>query len=239
MNSITVLSIEDDVDFQHVINYGLSKQGFKVIRAVNARTAAEKVEQYNIDIILLDLGLPDMNGADLIPELKSKSRAGIIVFSGNSSTEEKINCLEIGAHDYVVKPVNMKEIGARIEAVFRRVESVTNAAPANEKNQKIIEFGDDWRLDRNNFQVFDKNGQSANLTPSEFEVLEALMSKPNIPLSRQELFDATRQQLENEVGREIDVQIARLRKKLSSEYKKNELIRTIHGKGYMFVGKIR
>lgn len=233
MQKGTILSVDDDENLQFVISQYLEDDGYKVITANDSKSAIEKVEIGNIDIILLDLILPDGEGTTLIPQLQLKSKASIIVVSGKDSTTEKIVCLEIGADDYMTKPFEMRELSARIKAVLRRRET-----KANDNQDAIamkVNFGDGWCLDRSQYQLFDKNNESCNLTTGEFKLLEALVTAPNRALSREHLFELTRDVEFDSYDRAIDIQIGRLRKKLASdENPKNELIKTVRGVGYMF-----
>lgn len=117
MNKGTILSVDDDENLQTVIGQYLEGDGYKVVKAVNAGSAMEKAGAHELDVILLDLVLPDGEGLTLIPQLQTKTSAAIIVVSGKSDTTEKIICLEMGADDYITKPFEMRELSARIKAV--------------------------------------------------------------------------------------------------------------------------
>jgi DNA-binding response OmpR family regulator len=215
----------------------LEGDGYKVIAANDAQTALTHTDSEKIDVILLDLVLPDGEGMALIPQLQSKSKAGIIVVSGKSDTTEKIVCLEMGADDYMTKPFEMRELSARIKAVLRRLEdnekSDPDSAQSND-NKENITFGDGWCLDVSQFQLFDKDKKSADLTTGEFKLLEAMLRSPNRALSRERLFELTRDGEYDAYDRAIDIQIGRIRKKLDDGKASGELIKTIRGVGYMF-----
>jgi DNA-binding response OmpR family regulator len=199
--------------------------------------ALEKTSAMNFDVILLDLTLPDGEGISLIPQIKSKTKASIIVVSGKSDTTEKIICLEMGADDYITKPFELRELSARIKAVLRRVNDNERADSEEEssgKADKIMFNG--WCLDRRQYQLFDEGQESAELTTGEFKLLEALLLSANRTLSREHLFDLTRNQDYDSYDRAIDIQIARLRKKLKEN---SNLIKTVRGVGYMFNGEAK
>ncbi len=231
----TILCIDDDEGLQIVLGQYLEDDGYKVLAARTFKDALEQSSHPELDAILLDLVLPDGEGLALIPQIKSRSNAAIIVVSGKSDTTEKIVCLEMGADDYITKPFEMRELSARIKAVMRRSapqapapQAQADPAPAD----KII-FGD-WCLDRAQYQLFDKNGTSADLTTGEFRLLEALVTHPNRALSREILFDLTREGNFEAYDRAIDIQIARLRKKIETDPDAPALIKTVRGIGYMF-----
>lgn len=240
MHKGTILSVDDDENLQFTVEQYLEDDGYKVVKALNAHMALEKIEEITLDVILLDLVLPDGEGTSLIPQLQAKSKAGIIVVSGKNNTTEKIVCLEMGADDYITKPFEMRELSARIKAVLRRKENSNNSQNTQkvEKAEKII-FEDNWCLDRTQYQLTDKNGKSAELTTGEFKLLDALISSSNRALSREHLFELTRDGEFDSYDRAIDIQIGRLRKKLGGdEAKSSEIIKTVRGVGYMFCGKI-
>ncbi len=233
MKKGTVLTIDDDDNLQTVIEHYLEGEGYKVLKAVDVQTALEKLEAVTYDTILLDLNLPDGEGLTLIPQMKAKSDAAIIVVSGKSDTTEKIVCLEMGADDYMTKPFEMRELAARIKAVARRRDD-GGKDNAEEKPQSDTLNLDRWVLDRAQYQLFDKDGGSINLTTGEFKLLEALVMAPNRALSREQLFDLTRDGEYDVYDRAIDIQVGRIRKKIGDEG--GEVIKTIRGVGYMYVG---
>lgn len=236
MQKGTILSVDDDENLQFVVEQYLENDGYKILKAGDTKTALEKANVGDLDVILLDLVLPDGEGMSLIPQLQAKSKAAIIVVSGKSDTTEKIICLEMGADDYMTKPFEMRELSARIKAVMRRIDKPSaNDSEAKQANEKIT-FGDNWLLDRVQYQLYDKNGQSAELTTGEFKLLEALILSPNRALSRERLFELTRDGEFDSYDRAIDIQIGRIRKKLKEESSDTDLIKTVRGVGYMFNG---
>ena len=237
MQKGTILSVDDDDNLQKVVTHYLEEDGYKLVSAGNVKDALEKTGSTPFDVILLDLVLPDGEGMALIPQLRAKTNAAIIVVSGKSDTTEKIVCLEMGADDYMTKPFEMRELSARIKAVLRRSGSNQNhnsETPA-QKADKIFFHG--WCLDRTQYQLFDQNMQSADLTTGEFKLLEALVLSANRALSREQLFDLTRDSSYDSYDRAIDIQIARLRKKLHDDSKTPGIIKTVRGVGYMLASK--
>ena len=239
MQKGTVLSVDDDENLQVVIGQYLEEDGYTVLKAGDMKSALEKAGSGDPDVILLDLILPDGEGLALISQFRTTSTAAIIVVSGKSETTEKIICLEMGADDYITKPFEMRELSARIKAVLRRTVSVSNDSEASSlKGSEKIRFNGGWVLDRAQYQLYDAQGQSADLTTGEFKLLEALILSANRALSREHLFDLTRAGKFDSYDRAIDIQIARLRKKLSDDETPTEIIKTVRGVGYMFCGKV-
>jgi two-component system phosphate regulon response regulator OmpR len=242
----TVLTVDDDANLQSVMRHYLEGEGYQCMSALSGKEMLAKLESGHPDIILLDLILPDNDGLSLLSEIRHKSRAAVIVVSGRDETADRIVGLEMGADDYLTKPFEMRELSARIKAVLRRTAG--RAKPANDQAQDSsssslaranrICFGD-WTLDRLQYQLFDKANKSAELTSGEFRLLEALVTAPNSVLTREHLFDLTRQGAFDTFDRAIDIQIGRIRKKIGDDPRNPCLIRTVRGAGYLFAGEAR
>lgn len=237
MGKGTILMVDDDANLQLVMEEYLKSDGYVVLKAGSIAAANDKLGMASPDVILLDLNLPDGEGLNLIPLLRMKTKAGIIIVSGKNSTTEKIVCLEMGADDYLTKPFEMRELSARIKAVMRRSENDNRAESSGEshKKERTVDLGNGWILNRNQYQAFNKKNQSADLTTGEFELLNALVNAPNRALSRESLFEMTRDGEFDAYDRAIDIQIARLRKKIEDE--DGDIIKTIRGVGYMYVAE--
>ena len=241
MHKATVLTVDDDEDLQVVMRQYLEQQGYQFISALNGAELMSKLDLAHPDIILLDLGLPDQDGLSLLTAIRSKSNAPIIVVSGKNETADRIVGLEMGADDYLTKPFEMRELSARIKAVLRRssgADRPVSEAEATLGKAKRLGF-EGWVLDRLQYQLFDAAGKSAELTSGEFKLLEALVVAPSRVLSREQLFELTRQGEFDVYDRVIDIQIARIRKKLSDDPQNPALIKTVRGVGYMFCGDVK
>lgn len=240
MNKGSILSVDDDEDLQTVIGEYLEGDGYNVASAYKASEALSKIENADYDAILLDLTLPDGEGLSLIQQFQSQTKAPIIVVSGKTETTERIICLEMGADDYLTKPFEMRELSARIKAVLRRVETVEQDIKPQEAQSKDAAeqlYFNDMVLDRAQYQAFDADGHSLDLTTGEFQMLEALLLAPNRALSREHLFEITRGGTFDAYDRAIDIQIARIRKKLGDD--DESVIKTVRGVGYMFRGDMK
>jgi DNA-binding response OmpR family regulator len=239
MHKGTVLSVDDDEGLQLVLREYLETEGYKVETASSGVQLTDKLNHVSSDIILLDLVLPDADGISLIAQIRAKTSAPILVISGKSDTTEKVVCLEMGADDYMTKPFEMRELSARIKAAMRRTQSPANTAantnvagaPQEDEQKEDIKFGR-FILNRNQLQLFTNEDESLNITTGEFELLERLAMAPNRALSREQLFEATRDGNFDSYDRAIDIQIGRIRKKMGKDG--NDIIKTIRGVGYMF-----
>jgi len=240
MQKGTVLSVEDDENLQMVIAHYLEEDGYTVVCASTVKAALEKMSAQPPNVVLLDLVLPDGEGLALIPMFRSGSAAAIIVVSGKDSTTEKIVCLELGADDYMTKPFEMRELSARIKAVLRRAETIPAASTesGSVKAADKLQLDKGWHLDRTQYQLFDDKSQSVDLTTGEFKLLEALVLSCNRALSREQLYDLTRNSGYDTFDRAVDIQIARIRKKIGDDAKPPQVIKTIRGIGYMYCGAV-
>ncbi|PJB69057.1 MAG: DNA-binding response regulator [Alphaproteobacteria bacterium CG_4_9_14_3_um_filter_47_13] len=202
------------------------------------------LESNNPDVILLDLRLPDIDGLTLMGKIRLKVDIPIIVVSGKDDSTDRVVGLEMGADDYVGKPFQLRELSARIKSVLRRTSSVQDhsVAAAKEGHEdsapEIIEF-ENWVMDTGRFEVRGVDKKTVDLTTGEFQLLYALVKSSNRVLSREQLFDLTRDSNYDSFDRAVDIQIGRLRKKLDDDPKTPKLIKTVRGIGYMFIGHIK
>lgn len=235
----TILAIDDDNNLQLVIRTYLEGDGYTVLSAVSGQEALVALNDNRVDAVLLDLMLPDQDGFTLLTRVRTQyANIPVIVVSGKEDTMDKVVGLELGADDYITKPFEMRELSARIKAVMRR--HVAEAAPvAAEANAGERVYFGNWYLDRAQYQVFDLKGGSMDLTSGEFKMLEILVMSPNRVLTREQLFDLTRDANFDGYDRAVDIQIGRIRKKFDDNIKNPHLIKTVRGIGYMFVGEIR
>jgi DNA-binding response OmpR family regulator len=235
----TVLAVDDDNNLQVVLREYLEQDGYKFVPAASGAEMMEKIDTAQPDVILLDLVLPDHDGLNLISSIRSKTKAGIIVVSGKSGTTDRVVGLEMGADDYLTKPFEMRELSARIKALLRRGVTMADGSKSDHGKVAKIIFGN-WCLDRSQYQLFNtETNQSADLTSGEFKLLEALALAPNRVFSREHLFELTRNVNYDVYDRAIDIQIARIRKKLGDDPRSPALIKTVRGVGYMFSGETK
>jgi len=238
MKKSTIICVDDDQGLQTVVGHYLEEQGYKVLSALSGSELEQRLQTDTADAILLDLMLPDSQGLDLIKTIRKTTNVPIIIVSGKDDTTEKIIGLEMGADDYMTKPFAMRELSARLKAILRRSNNADAPAVSAEnpmKSSDKIKFGD-WVLDRTQYQVFSDTNDSLDLTIGEFRLLEALLLSANRALNREQLFEVTREGTFEAYDRAIDIQIARIRKKLGDDPRSPGLIKTVRGIGYMYCG---
>ncbi|MEY3149650.1 MAG: hypothetical protein RL029_924 [Actinomycetota bacterium] len=220
-----VLIVEDEISFSEALEFLLGKEGFSVVTAATGSEALRKFDQGGIDLILLDLMIPEISGTEVCRQIRSKSRVPIIMLTAKDSEVDKVVGLEIGADDYVTKPYSSRELVARIRAVLRR-----NAGEGIENEPGVMSVnGIRMDIDRHQVSV---NGIPVSLPLKEFELLEFLMRNAGRVLTRMQLID--RVWGSDYVGdtKTLDVHIKRLRAKIEIDPANPTVIQTVRGLGY-------
>ena len=220
-----ILIVEDEASFSEALELLLGKEGFGVVTAATGTEALRKFEQGGIDLVLLDLMIPEISGTEVCRQIRTKSRVPIIMLTAKDSEVDKVVGLEIGADDYVTKPYSSRELVARIRAVLRR-----NAGEGIENEPGVMTVnGVRMDIDRHQVSV---NGIPVSLPLKEFELLEFLMRNAGRVLTRMQLID--RVWGSDYVGdtKTLDVHIKRLRAKIETDPANPTLIQTVRGLGY-------
>ncbi len=223
-----IVIIEDDHRLAELIGSFLSRSGFLVNLFENGKSAIIFCRKNPPDIIILDLNLPDMNGIDVCSELRKFYTQRILILTASSNDLDQIDGFETGADDFVTKPVEPRVLLARIKSLLTRDKS----SIAMKKNGKIT-FGKLIIDDESKIVTY--NNENIMLTSNEFELLIIFSRKPGMVLSRDDIFNSMRGIEYDGVDRAVDIKISRLRKKLGDNASKPTKIKTIWGKGYLFV----
>ena len=222
---VRILIVEDESSFSEALEFLLSKEGFSIITAANGSEAITKFEQGGIDLVLLDLMIPEVSGTEVCRQIRAKSKVPIIMLTAKDSEVDKVVGLELGADDYVTKPYSTRELVARIRAVLRR-----NSGESAISDIGIMTAGP-VRMDTDRHQVT-VNGVNISLPLKEFELLEFLMRNSGRVLTRVQLID--RVWGSDYVGdtKTLDVHIKRLRAKIEVDPANPIFIQTVRGLGY-------
>lgn len=221
--SQTILIVDDERRMVSLLQSYLMQEGYRVVTAYNGREALEVADKENPDLVVLDIMMPEMNGYDFMHAHRSEKDTPIIMLTAKVEDDDKIVGLELGADDYVTKPFKPRELMARVRNVLRRAGK---NKPAGE-TLKVL----DLSLDRETREVL-VAGRSADLTPSEFDLLAALMSTPGKVFSRLDLLDVIQGVRYEGYERTIDTHIKNLRAKIESDPRKPKYIETVYGVGY-------
>ena len=221
---ISILMIEDEKSICDFISKTLNSHQYKVNAAHNGKDGLTMITSSLPDLVLLDLGLPDMDGLEVIKKTREWSSLPIIVISARTQEKEKVAALDAGADDYITKPFGMMEFIARVRAVLRR-------AGKEEKENDVLETGD-LQIQVKQHQVLAK-GEKVTLTLKEFELLKFLMENKGIVLTRDRLLGHVWGYDFDGETRTVDVHVRTLRQKLGEC---GELIETVRGVGYRIGG---
>ena len=222
-----ILVIEDDPSVRRVVSKNLSAHGFRVATASAGREGLELDPTFHSDLVLLDLGLPDMSGLDVITELRARTTTPIIVLSIRGSEADKVRALDLGADDYLTKPFGVNELLARVRVALRHAGRPSSRADA------VFESGD-LRIDRERRTV-EVAGTTVHLTPTEYALLTALASHPGAVLTERSLLQRVWGPEYGSENHYLHVYMARLRKKLESDPSRPQFILTEPGVGYRLI----
>ncbi len=226
-----VLIIDDDERLCNLLKEYLEGNGFQVFTLGDASGALNIIERESPDIVILDIMLPGKDGLEVLKDINREYKMPVIMLTAKGEDTDRIIGLELGADDYIPKPFNPRELLARMRAVMRRVAPETNEEPEKVDENNIIAGGIILNRSRHTVTV---NNQEMELSLTEYKILEALMRKPNIVLSRDEIMNSARGKDLMAFDRSIDVHISKLRAKLEKDPRYPKKIKTVWGSGYMF-----
>jgi two-component system, OmpR family, response regulator len=233
MTSPVILVVEDDPGLRVLIARALQQNGFAVSQAGSGPEMWGIFDKRPVDLILLDIMLPGKNGIDLCREIRARSGVPIIFISAKGDETDRVVGLELGADDYLAKPVGTRELIARVRAVLRRGSS--GAGAESGRNEKARFAG--WEVDLRRRAVFSPSGARIELTGAEFDLLTSFIGSPQRVLGRERLIELSRVRLGDSSDRSIDVLVSRLRRKLSSVGEPAP-ISTVRGVGYMLTADV-
>ncbi|HNB36074.1 MAG TPA: response regulator transcription factor [Anaerolineales bacterium] len=219
----TILIVDDERRMVSLLQSYLAQEGYQVVTAYNGREALDVARQANPDLVVLDIMMPEMNGYEFMQAHRSERDTPIIMLTAKVEDEDKIIGLELGADDYVTKPFKPRELMARVRNVLRRVGK-------NETKGKTLKVLD-LSLNHETRDVT-IGTRSTDLTPSEFDLLAALMTQPGKVFSRLDLLDVIQGVRYEGYERTIDTHIKNLRAKIETDARKPQYIETVYGVGY-------
>jgi two-component system aerobic respiration control protein ArcA len=229
-----ILLVEDEDVTRFNLRSLFEAEGYEVSEAVDGETMDEKLQQNNINLVIMDINLPGKNGLILAKELKRNSKLGLIFLTGRDSDIDKVLGLEIGADDYLTKPFNPQELTIRARNILGRISQNVE----EEVDDDIIQFNH-WTLDCQARKLTSPTGEVMPIPRGEYRALRLLIKHSGQIVTRQQLIkEMTGRELRAN-DRTVDVTIRRLRKHFEVDENCPELINTIHGEGYRFVGTIQ
>ena len=227
-DSSTILLVDDEDAVQKLLAFPLERDGFRVVQARDGEEALERFEAERIDLVVLDLMLPKLDGLEVCKRLRASSSVPIIMLTARDDELDKVLGLELGADDYITKPFSIREFRSRVRALLRRAATRPPAAADDE----VIE-ADGLRIDLAKRDV-EVDGQAAQLTYVEFELLRTLASHPGRVYTREMLLQTLWGGSDYREPRTIDVHVRHLREKLEPDPREPQFILTVRGVGYRF-----
>jgi DNA-binding response OmpR family regulator len=227
-DSSTILLVDDEEAVQKLLAYPLEREGFRVVQARDGEEALARFASEHVDLVVLDIMLPRLDGLEVCRRLRSQSSVPIIMLTARDDELDKVLGLELGADDYITKPFSIREFRSRVRALLRRAAAPRAGGLADE-----VINADGLRIDLGRRQV-ELEGRQVALTYVEFELLRTLASNPGRVYTRQMLLEALWGGSAYREPRTIDVHVRHLREKLERDPREPEYIFTVRGVGYRF-----
>ncbi len=227
-----ILVVDDHREIRDLVSRALAKEGFRVSTAGDGRVMRKVLADARIDLIVLDLMLPGEDGLALCRALRAESNIPIIMLTAKGDEVDRVIGLEMGADDYLPKPFGSRELVSRIRAVLRR-SRMPSSNDDNRQKPKRYRF-DRWALDVETRELLRDDGVVVPLSTGEYDLLLALVERPQRTLSRDQLLDLARRRTANAFDRSVDTQVSRLRKKIERDPSDPKIIKTVWGGGYVF-----
>lgn len=227
---MNILVADDDKDIVELLTIYLNNEGYNVIPACNGKDAIDKFETEHIDLIILDLMMPEMNGMDAVQLIRQQSTVPVIMLTAKSTDMDKIQGLIAGADDYVTKPFNPLEVMARVKALLRRT-----MMQEKKQEKNVLQVGP-LTIKKDSHEVITSDDQSIQLTALEFGILYLLASHPNQVFSADEIFERVWRQESIVSAKTVMVHVSHLRDKLETATHGEKIIKTVWGVGYKIEG---
>jgi DNA-binding response OmpR family regulator len=228
--------VEDDPDVRAILQRSLAADGYEVTAMASGAELEPVLAETPHDLVIVDLGLPDIDGLTLTRRIRASFDVGIIIVSGRGDLTDRVVGLELGADDYITKPFEPREILARVRSVLRRSHR-TAPSEAVRTARRVLSF-EGFALDLDSRTLLDGQGREIALTSGEYRMVEALVTHPNRVLSREQLLDLVHENDMPAFDRSIDVRVGRIRRKLADNSRSPRLIKTVRNGGYIFAGRV-
>jgi DNA-binding response OmpR family regulator len=231
-----LIVVDDEPELRKILCDYLGRHGFAVRAVAGAPELDACLTTEEADLLILDIAMPGEDGLAIARRIRARSAVPILMLTAATDIVDRVVGLEVGADDYVTKPFDLRELRARVRALLRRSETLASPAslPPQESTTRLIQFGP-VMLDTDGHQLLQTGGEVIALTSMEFDLLNAFAQNPNRVLTRDRLLDLAHHRGNEPFDRSIDIRIARLRRKIEPDPSKPQVIKTIHGSGYMFV----
>lgn len=236
--SAKLLIVEDEVVTRQTLARLFQQEGYEVFDAADGKQMEHIMAQQPVDLIIMDVNLPGQSGLELAESLREQKNIGLVFLTGRDSDEDRLLALELGADDYLIKPYNPKELTIRVRNLYRRIEHSQKPSDVKVEGSREFHFNG-WVLDCDSRCLYSPEKKMFRLPKSEYRAMELFLTQPGKIHDRETL---VRKMLDRELrpnDRTVDVAIRRIRRHFESHPETPNLITTIHGEGYRFVGDVR
>lgn len=231
-HSAHIVVCDDEVDLREMLQEYLGKRGFKVSGAAGGDALRDILATSAVDVIIMDINMPKEDGLSILRSLRPDNMTPVIMLTAAGDVVDRIIGLEMGADDYLGKPVDLRELEARIKAIIRR-ELASGPAKAEKVDENRVPFGD-FVLDKAAAKLVAEDGSEVSLTAMEYSLLKVFAENKGRVLNRDQLLEQAHDRSWDPFDRSIDIRISRLRRKLEANPEKPEIIRTVRGIGYLY-----
>ena len=230
-DSPLIFVVEDEADIARLIVGTLAEYGFRCETFGTGRALLARAKRMQPELAILDLGLPDMDGLQVLRELQEQHPCAALILTGRDGLTDRVLGLELGADDYLVKPFEPRELVARVRSILRRYQKAATPEPGG---HSAVRFAG-WHFDIGRLNLVADDGREVSLSAAEAALLQTLLKRPNKILTREQLIG------ERELDpfdRSIDVRISRLRRKLEDNPQDPKIIKTVYGAGYLLCATV-
>ncbi len=230
-----VLIVDDDADIRTLLHDYLERNGYRCVAVADGRSMLAMLDQAPVDLIVLDLMLPGLDGLTLCRDLRARSDVPVIMLTARGEDTDRIIGLEMGADDYISKPFNPRELLARIKVILRRARGAVRMRVG--EHMQRMRFAD-WKLDLTTRNLVSPKGVVVALSGAEFRLLKVFLERPNRVLNRDQLMELTQGQGAEALDRSIDVLVSRVRQRLEEDAREPRIIKTVRGEGYVLASAV-
>ncbi|SLN48717.1 response regulator [Ruegeria meonggei] len=227
-----ILVCDDEVDVREMLQEYLGKRGFKVSAASGGEQLRDILSVSAVDVMIMDINMPKEDGLSILRSLRPENTTPIIMLTAAGDVIDRVIGLEMGADDYLGKPVDLRELEARIKAILRR-EAIKGTTATDNAGESRTAFGS-FTLDKDAAKLLAADGSEVPLTAMEYSLLKVFSENKGRVLNRDQLLEQAHDRSWDPFDRSIDIRISRLRRKLESNPEKPEIIRTVRGIGYVY-----
>ena len=232
MSGELIYVCDDELDLREMVSEYMCERGFSAKAYEGGAALLDAIGRTPPALAILDVNMPGMDGISVLREVRARHDIPVIMLTAAAETVDRIVGLEMGADDYIGKPVDLRELEARVKTVLRRTVS-QNAATASQDNKGRVAFGP-HQLDLDQARLFGEDGNEIAITAMEFQLMKTFQANRNRILNRDQLLEQAHDRGWEPFDRSIDLRISRLRHKIERNPQKPEIIRTVRGLGYIF-----